>query len=116
MLFRSVLQCGMAVDKNLSGEMALYGIIEQLVREAPRQGVGADPGSGIAGQGHALTAVAKLAQAIEAPAQSGDLDPNQAYRMASLLLVIRDYIDPLGPNVDEHVTRYLSEVVRDLHP
>jgi hypothetical protein len=33
--------------------------------------------------------------------------------MVSLLLVIRDFVDRLGPDVDEHVTHYLSDVVRE---
>ena len=94
--------------------VALHGLIEQLVREAPRRSGGASPGSGVAGSGPALAAVAELARAIEVPAQAGDLDPEQAHRMVSLLLVLRDFVDPLGPDVDQHVTRYLAEVVRGL--
>jgi hypothetical protein len=33
------------------------------------------------------------------PAQTGDLDPELAYRMSSLLLVIRDYIAPVEPAI-----------------
>jgi hypothetical protein len=107
---------GMTEGRRLTNAVALYGIIEQLVREAPLQPTGASPGSGVAGHGDALAAVAQLAKAIEVPAQAGDLDPDQAHRMASLLLVIRDFVDPLGPDVDEHVNRFLSDVVRGLNP
>jgi hypothetical protein len=106
----------MTEGRRLTNAVALYGIIEQLVREPPRQPSSASPGSGIAGHGNALAAVAQLARAIEVPAQAGDLDPDHAHRMASLLLVIRDFVHPLGPDVDEHVTRYLSDVVRGLNP
>jgi hypothetical protein len=97
------------------GGMALYGLIEELVRSAPtRLDAAGAPGSGVAGAHDALTAVAELARAIEAPAQAGDLDPEHAHRMASLLLAIRDFVAPLGPEVDAHVSRYLAEVVRGL--
>jgi hypothetical protein len=35
--------------------------------------------------------------------------------MASLLLVIRDFIEPLGPDTDKHVSRYLREFFDKLH-
>jgi hypothetical protein len=63
----------------------------------------------------ALTAVAELARAIETPAQDGDRDPEYAYRMASLLLTIRDFIEPLSPETDQHVSRYLHEFVAKLY-
>ena len=44
----------------------------------------------------------------------GDLDPEQAHRMAALLLVIRDSIEPLGPHTPDPVLRFLSEVVAKL--
>lgn len=92
--------------------MALYGLIEELVRSGPGQLEGtAASGAGVASKHDALMAAAKLARAIEEPAQGGDLDPELAHQMASLLLVIRDYIEPVGPVADEHVSRYLSEVV-----
>jgi hypothetical protein len=94
----------------------LFGLIEELVRAAPRQSETApSPGAGVAGNRDALTAVAQLARAIETPAQAGDLDPELAHRIASLLLVIHDYIEPLGPAVDKHVSRYLAGVVNELH-
>ena len=98
------------------GAVALYGLIEELVRSGPERSEGAGPsGTGVAGKRDALIAVGELARAVETPAQAGDLDPEQAHRMASLLLVIRDFIEPIGPLTDEHVSRYLTEVVGKLH-
>ena len=98
------------------GAVALYGLIEELVRSGPGQLEGtAASGAGVASKHDALMAAAKLARAIEEPAQGGDLDPELAHQMASLLLVIRDYIEPVGPVADEHVSRYFSEVVDKLH-
>jgi hypothetical protein len=98
------------------GTVALYGLIEELVRNRPVEPPDpAAPRAGAASKHDALTAVAELARAIETPAQNGDLDPEHAHRMASLLLVIRDYIEPVGSGVDEHVSRYLREFVGKLH-
>ena len=98
------------------GAVALYGLIEELVRNRPVEPPDpAAPRAGAASKHDALTAVAELARAIETPAQSGDLDPEHAHRMASLLLVIRDYVEPVGSGVDEHVSRYLREFVGKLH-
>ena len=95
--------------------MALQGLVEQLVLdETPRSDVAAAPGSGRASARDALRAVAQLARAIETPAQAGDLDPEQAHRMAALLLVIRDAIEPLGPATPDPVKRFLGEVVDKL--
>jgi hypothetical protein len=97
------------------GAVALYGLIEELVRSGPGQPDGpAASGAGVASRHDALTAVAALACAIEEPAQAGDLDPEYAHRMASLLLVVRDFIEPVRPVADEHVSRYLAEVVDKL--
>jgi hypothetical protein len=93
----------------------LFGLIEELVRSGPQQPGGeSSPGTGVARNRDALAAVTQLVRAIETPAQAGDVDPELAHRMASLLLVIRDYIEPIGPDVDEHVSRYLADVVGKL--
>jgi hypothetical protein len=95
--------------------LALQGLIEEIVLNEPdRVDSETPPGSGTATSQDALRAVTRLARAIEVPADAGDLPPGQAYRMAALLLVIRDFIQPLGPEADEHVTRYLTEVVDKL--
>jgi hypothetical protein len=97
------------------GSLALQGLIEQIVLDEPERGApGSSPGSGTASSQDALRAVTRLARAIEVPADAGDLPPSQAYRMAALLLVVRDFVQPLGPEADEHVTRYLAEVVDKL--
>jgi hypothetical protein len=95
--------------------LALQGLIEEIVLNEPDLAEsGTPPGSGMASSRDALRAVTRLARAIEVPADAGDLPPSQAYRMAALLLVIRDFIQPLGPEADEHVNRYLTEVVEKL--
>ena len=97
------------------GSLALQGLIEEIVRSEPdRGGSGTPPGSGTASSQDALRAVTRLARAIEVPADAGDLPPSQAYRMAALLLVVRDFIQPLGSEADAHVSRYLTEVVDKL--
>jgi hypothetical protein len=97
------------------GAVDLYGLIEELVRSEPQQAEDAvSSGADVATNYDALLAVAQLARAIEKPAQTGDLDPEHAHRMASLLLVIRDYVEPLSSGVDKHVSRYLAEFVGKL--
>jgi len=83
-----------------------------LNRAAPDTGV--SPGGGVATSSDALSAVAQLALTIERPAQTGDLDPELAYRMSSLLLVIRDYIAPVEPAEHERIIRYLEEITAAL--
>lgn len=92
--------------------VGLYGEIEQLVRREPQRAEAA-PGGGVASNHDALAAVAQVAATIEKPAQSGDLDPQVAYRMASLLLVIRDYLEPVA-SADDRISRYLAEVTSAL--
>lgn len=97
------------------GAIALSGLVEQLLINEPQPPDSATaPGSGTATVRDALRAVAELTRAIEVPAEAGDLDPEQAHRMASLLLVIRDAVDPLGPETPDRVRRYLGEIVDKL--
>jgi hypothetical protein len=93
----------------------LYGEIEQLIRREPQHAEAtAAPGSGVASKRDAVEAVAQLAVTFEKPAYAGDLDPAVANRIASLLLVIRDYLEPMSSTRDERVSRYLAEVTRGL--
>jgi hypothetical protein len=113
---RPVLQWTVADKRHLDvGAVALPGLVEQLLisEPTPRDGATA-PGSGTATARDALRAVAELTRAIEVPAEAGDLDPEQAHRMASLLLVIRDALDPLGPATPDRVRRFLGEFVQTL--
>jgi hypothetical protein len=96
------------------GTVALQGLVELLVLDESPQPDGGAPGSGTASARDALRAVAQLARAIETPAQAGDLDAEQAHRMAALLLVIRDAIEPLGPHTPAPVRRFLAEIVDKL--
>ena len=97
------------------GAIALSGLVEQLLISEPRSPDSATAaGSGTATVRDALRAVAELTRAIEVPAEAGDLDPEQAHRMASLLLVIRDALDPLGPGTPDRVQRFLGEFVGKL--
>jgi hypothetical protein len=94
----------------------LYGMIERLVDREPQQAEEtAAPGAGVADNHDALAAVRELAEAIHKPAETGDLDPEHAHRMASLLLVIRDYLEPFPTEQeDDRVVRYVAEVVDKL--
>jgi hypothetical protein len=95
--------------------VALQGLIEQIVLNEADQSASQSPsGSGTASSRDALRAVTRLAHAIEVPADAGDLPPDQAYRMAALLLVIRDYVQPLTDEADPRVARYLAEFVAKL--
>ena len=97
------------------GAIALAGLVEQLlIREPGAPDRPAEPGSGMATVPDALRALAELTRWIEVPAEAGDVDPEQAHRMASLLLVIRDALDPLGPTTPDRVRRFLGEVVDQL--
>lgn len=76
-------------------------------------------GRGVASNHDALKAVVQLATAIEIPAESGDLDPDKARQMASMLLVIRDYLEPVAVATNdleaaERLSRYLAEVIAEL--
>ncbi len=93
----------------------LYGPIEELVRSAPqRPDHAASPGAGVASNSDALAAVRQLANAIERPAETGDLDPEQAHQWMSMLLVIRDYLEPVPSGAEHDLSRYLAEVVKKL--
>jgi hypothetical protein len=92
----------------------LYGRIETLVRSEPQQADAATSGAGVATNHDALVAVAKLANDIERPAETGDLDPEEAHRWMSLLLVIRDHLEPVASRADPGVSSYLAEVVEKL--
>lgn len=101
------------------GGVALFGLMDNLVRSRPHlSDEEASPGRGEASNHDALQAVVQLATAIDIPAQAGDLDPEQAHRMASLLLVIRDYIEPIVTASDDDegrkMRRYLNEVLANL--
>jgi hypothetical protein len=98
----------------------LYGLMEQLVRSRPHQDAQQPlAGRGVASNHDALKAVVQLATAIEIPAEAGDLPPEKARQMASMLLVIRDYIEPVAVATDdseaaERLSRYLAEVIAKL--
>jgi hypothetical protein len=66
----------------------------------------------------ALNAVIFLAAAIDEPAQKGVLPTEHAKHMASLLMVIRDYIEPLprglGRDGTDRATADIAEMVHAL--
>jgi hypothetical protein len=95
--------------------VALHGLVEQLlISEPPPPDDVTTPGPGTATTRDALRAVTALTREIERPAEAGDLDPDLAHRMMSLLLVIRDALEPMGPATPEPVRRFLAEVVDGL--
>jgi hypothetical protein len=70
----------------------------------------------------ALDAVLGLAAAIDAPTQGGLVPVPHAKHMAALLMVIRDYVQPLPPGLgtdddgseSDHATRDLTDMVQAL--
>ncbi len=115
------LNAGVTEHKDVSlTTMPLYGLIEQLVRSRPHQDEQQPlAGRGVASNHDALKAVVQLATAIQIPAEAGDLPPEKAQQMASLLLVIRDYIEPVAvaaadSEAAEQLSRYLAEVIAKL--
>jgi hypothetical protein len=92
------------------GAVNLYGLIEQLLVSEPHAGA-APAGTGAARRGDALAAVAELAHMLEVPAEASDVDLEQARSRVTLLLVIRDFVEPTDEGADEHVRRYLDEVL-----
>lgn len=101
----------MGEDRHVDlGAVDLYGLIEQLLVSGPAAGA-APPGAGAARRDDALAAVAKLAGMLEVPAEVSDVDLEQARTRVTLLLVIRDFVEPTGEGADQHVQRYLDEVL-----
>lgn len=93
------------------GAVELYGLIEQLVIREPDAGA-APAGTGATRRDDALAAVVELARMLEVPAEASDVDLEQARRRMALLLVIRDFVEPTDEGrADEHVRRYLDEVL-----
>lgn len=63
---------------------------------------------GVASNHDALRAVVPLATAVQIPAEAGDLPPEKA--LASLLLVIRDYVEPVAvASADSEAVERLSQ-------
>ncbi|HEU5352933.1 MAG TPA: hypothetical protein VFU65_00640 [Actinocrinis sp.] len=71
------------------------------------------PVRAVVSQQDALTAVLRIAAAIDQVVQVGHLPRPQAERMAELLMVIRDYIKPL-PAVPEGGDGGVDTVTQDL--
>ncbi|WP_156067177.1 hypothetical protein [Pseudonocardia halophobica] len=92
------------------GAVDLYGLIEQLLVSGPAAGA-PRAGTGAARRDDALAAVAELTRMLEVPAEASDVDLDQARARVTLLLVIRDFVEPTGEGADEHVRRYLDEVL-----
>ncbi|MCE3549845.1 hypothetical protein LWC33_00045 [Pseudonocardia sp. RS11V-5] len=101
----------MGEDRHVDlGAVDLYGPIEQLLVSGPAADA-THAGTGAARRDDALAAVAKLARMLEVPAEASDVDLEQARSRVTLLLVIRDFVEPTGEGADEHVQRYLEEVL-----
>jgi hypothetical protein len=101
----------MGQDRHVDlGAVDLYGLIEQLVISEPDADA-APAGTGAARRDDALAAVAELARLLEIPAEASDVDLEQARWRVTLLLIIRDFVEPTDEGADEHVRRYLDEVL-----
>jgi hypothetical protein len=99
-------------------EGRLYGMMQWLMaayanREAPQVPA---PRNVVELQ-DALDAVIQLAAVIDQQTQAGHIPENSGKHAAAMLMVVRDYIQPLpvgGDETDDGVTRDLSELVADL--
>lgn len=101
----------MGEDRHVDlGAVGLYGPIEQLLVSGPAEGA-APAGTGAARRDDALAAVATLTRMLEIPAEASDVDLEQARSRMALLLVIRDFVEPTDAGADEHVQRYLDELL-----
>jgi hypothetical protein len=98
-------------------QMRLYGMMQALmVAVANDHKYEPAPARGVVERQDALDAVIHLAASIDEPAQNGEIPPERAKYMASLLMVIRDFIEPLPPGLDtdgvtDLATRDLAEMV-----
>ncbi len=96
--------------------MRLYGMMQFLLSKFADQGeMHVPPARDVVSKQDALDAVVLLAAAVDEPAQRGDTPVEAAKHMASLLMVIRDYIEPLppgeGPDGRDMATEDLAEMV-----
>ncbi|MFJ9131261.1 hypothetical protein ACIRJS_44995 [Streptomyces sp. NPDC102340] len=107
-------------EPNADLGMRLYGMMQFLLTEfATQEETQAAAPRNVVAKEDALDAVALLAAAIDEPAQKGVIPREHAKHMASLLMVIRDYIQPLPPGLAEDgtdlTTADLAEMVDAIH-
>lgn len=82
----------------------LYGMMQHLmVMSAQRLPPDHPEARGVVTRQDALDAVLQLAAAIDEPFQAGRIPADYAKWLASLLMVIRDYIQPLPFGLSEEV-------------
>lgn len=94
----------------------LYGMMQRLMVIAAQELPADVPEArGVVTKQDALDAVLQLAGAIDMPTQSGQIPVDYARWLASLLMVIREYIQPLpaGLSVEED-GNYLDLATEDL--
>jgi hypothetical protein len=103
--------------------LRLYGMMQHVLGAyAQHVDLSVPEPRGVVEHQDALNAVVHLAGAVDRAGQSGHIDKEQAEWMASLLMVIHDYMQPLPPGIGEdadggtsdHLTADLQEIVSAL--
>ncbi|WP_091508026.1 hypothetical protein [Amycolatopsis sacchari] len=100
-------------------EMRLYGMMQRLlVAVAHAEDLEQVSPRGVVGTQDALDAVIQIAAAIDELAQGGQMSAERAAWVVALLMVIRDYIEPLpqglGLDGEDHLTPDLDQMVQSL--
>jgi hypothetical protein len=91
----SAYYAGMHRDERTPGNR-LYGMMKALLTQFAQRRV-PEPAAprGVVEEQDALDAVMSLAGFLDAGAQAGQLSRNDAEHMASMLMVVREYVRPL---------------------
>jgi hypothetical protein len=90
------------ISAELARQNRLYGMMQFLLTHAGQGTAPAEPPPREIVQQHdARAAVLMLATAIDQHAQAGTFPVDQALFMAEMLMLIRDFIQPLPPGVAE---------------
>ncbi|HEY4022973.1 MAG TPA: hypothetical protein VGM75_30075, partial [Pseudonocardiaceae bacterium] len=104
-------------------ETRLYGMMQHVMAaSANRAELSVPSDRGVVTKQDALDAVLQLAAAIDEPAQNGTVPAEIAKWQGSLLMVVREYIEPLPPGMgadpnggeSDHFTKDLEQLVRGL--
>jgi len=96
-------------------DQRLYGAAQQLILAhlAGTEPLPGDP-RGVVLEQDAVDALLLSLVAIQDQVQSGGLPPSAAFRIAALLMVVRDYIRPLPGGITEDGTDLLTADIGQL--
>ena len=93
----------------------LYRVMQTLLTEYAHQRVAPSAAPrGVVEEQDALDAVVNLAGVLDRNLQKGALSENDAAHMASLLMLVRDYVRPLPGGHAEHDGQEADSVTADL--